>query len=68
MVDSGSETWKTISQWAKEELQRCHEDIVISSPMEETERLRGRIQILTALLSLARPRGPITAFIPDYRV
>ncbi|MBF0136139.1 MAG: hypothetical protein H7833_05785 [Magnetococcus sp. DMHC-1] len=69
MIDPGSETWQTVSQWAKEELRHCQDDIAVSCPMEDTERLRGRIQTLTTLLNLARPRRPIIATSePDYHV
>lgn len=52
MIDKLSPTWKTIEEWAKNNLDNYIQDLVICKGRRKTEQLRGSIWVLQDLLKL----------------
>jgi len=62
VIETHSETWVTVKDWAQAELDRARNNLESTGlDMIETENLRGRAAALRQLLSLAVPRPVIAA-------
>lgn len=62
-IDRNSDTWRQVAEWAAQQRQEAVEQLVAGGARDE--RLRGRIEQIDDLLSLASEPGP-TIPSPDY--
>jgi hypothetical protein len=52
VIDFQNPAWSAIKDWATKELQRCREKNDAALSLEETAKLRGKIEALKELLAL----------------
>jgi len=55
-IDQNSGTWKAIEAWAEDQRKGAIEQLIGGADTTQDERIRGRIQALSALLDL--PNDP----------
>lgn len=57
-IDTTSRDWRMIERWARDGIESAR-DALESAGLDptETERLRGQVQALRALLALAEPKN-----------